>query len=89
MSHQVKLLQSSCCSHDGALRNQIESAAKTANFDCNVEELSELQDTLQYGTTSFPSLVVDNLVVDLKMFDTDEKLVALFNKLQTPVSCCN
>ena len=89
MNHQVKILHSSCCANDTSLKTKIEEATKRTNFQCDIQELSDLQDTLHYGTTNFPSLVVDNYIIDLKMFDSSDKLDALFEKLNASASCCN
>ena len=77
MKTDIKILQVSCCSKGSPIKSQIERLAKAHQLLLNIEELSALQDTMVYGTTSFPALVVNGNVYDYKQYQSDAKLLAI------------
>ena len=77
MKTDIKILQASCCSKGSPIKSQIETLAAQHQIEISIEELSALQDTMVYGTTSFPSLVVNGKVYDYKQYQSDAKLLAL------------
>ncbi len=77
MKTEVKILHSSCCATDSPVKNQIERVAAKNNIEVAIEELSELQDTMVYGTMTFPSIVVNGKVYDYKKHYKEEQLLAI------------
>jgi hypothetical protein len=43
----------------------------------SIEELSELKDTMVFGTMTFPSIVVNGKVYDYKKYLTEDKLLSI------------
>jgi len=74
---KVKILHSSCCSIFPPIREQVERVAAGKNIQVEVEELSEMKDTMLYGALRFPSLVIHGKVYSYDEYAEDEKLVAL------------
>ena len=77
MSTDIKILHSSCCATGSPIRARIEKIASERNINITIEELSDLKDTMVYGTMSFPSIVVNGKVYDYKQHTTDDKLVSI------------
>lgn len=77
MKTEVKILHSSCCATGSPIRKHIERVASDNNIDVAIEELSELQDTMAYGTMIFPSLVVKGKVYDYKKYASKERLLSI------------
>jgi len=77
MSTEIKILHSSCCATGSPIKAQLEKIADDNNLDLNIEELSEIQDTMVYGTMSFPSLVVNGQVYDLKKLKSDADILSV------------
>lgn len=82
MSIDIKILHSPCCGTGSPVRQIVETAASTAGVQVNIVELSDLQDVIQYGTTSFPSLVIEGEVVDFKEFQDADRLVSQLEKIK-------
>ncbi|UTW66534.1 thioredoxin family protein [bacterium SCSIO 12643] len=74
---EIKILHSSCCAVGSPIKSQIERIAKKNNLEVKIEELSELEDTMVYGTMIFPSIVVNGKVYDYKKYWTEEKLLSI------------
>ncbi|MFC4874423.1 thioredoxin family protein [Negadavirga shengliensis] len=81
----IKILHSPCCGSASPLRQIVETAASKAGVKVNIAELSDLQEVVQYGTTSFPSIVINGQVMDFKEFKDPDKLVNLFEKQKISV----
>lgn len=79
MKTEIKILHSSCCAKGSPIKAQIEKLASENNISISIEELSELKDTIIYGTMTFPSLVINGNVYDYKHYASDAKLLALLN----------
>lgn len=77
MKTEIKILHSSCCATGSPVRNQIERVAQKNNIEVAIEELSELQDTMVYGTMTFPSIVVNGKVYDYKKYYKEEQLLTI------------
>ena len=77
MGTAIKILHASCCSLGSPIKKRIEEIASRNNIEVNIQELSDLSDTMVYGTTVFPSLVVDGKVYDYKQYHTEEKLLSI------------
>ncbi|MCG8574647.1 MAG: thioredoxin family protein [Flavobacteriales bacterium] len=77
MSTEIKILHASCCSVGSPIKRQIEKIASNNNIEVNIQELSDLSETIVYGTTIFPSLVIDGKVYDYKQYHEEEKLLSI------------
>ncbi|MCC4227143.1 thioredoxin family protein [Zunongwangia profunda] len=77
MNTEIKILHSSCCAKGSPIKEQLEKLAKENNLSITIEELSEMQDTMVYGTMSFPSLVVNNQVYDFKKLKSDADILSI------------
>ncbi len=77
MNTEIKILHSSCCATGSPIKRHIEKVALDNNISINIIELSELKDTMIYGTTTFPSIVVHGKVYDYKKYWTEEKLLSI------------
>lgn len=77
MKTEIKVLHSSCCAKGSPIKDQIEKIASRNNINVQIEELSELKDTMVYGTMNFPSIVVNGKVFDYKQYSTEEKLISI------------
>lgn len=77
MNTEIKILHSSCCATGSPIKAQIEKIAKNNNIEVSIEELSELKDTMAFGTMTFPSIVVNGKVYDYKKYATEAKLVSI------------
>ncbi|WP_040280031.1 thioredoxin family protein [Psychroserpens damuponensis] len=75
MKTEIKILHSSCCAKGSPIKAQLEKIAQENELFVTIEELSELQDTMVYGTMSFPSIVVNGKVYDFKSFKSDADLI--------------
>lgn len=85
MSIDIKILQSACCGPDIPVKEQIETAAANAGMDVTIEQPTDLQEIMQYGTMTFPSIVVNGEVHAYSKFEQPEELEALL-KEQTKVA---
>lgn len=77
MKTEIKILHSSCCAKGSPIKDQIEEIASKNNIEVIIEELSELKDTMIYGTMIFPSLVIRGKVYDYKKYSKEEQLVSI------------
>lgn len=77
MSTEIKILHSSCCSVGSPIKRRIEEIASKNNIEVNIEELSDLSETMVYGTTVFPSLVVNGKVYEYKKYHAEDKLLSI------------
>ena len=77
MKTEIKILHSSCCATGSPIKKQIEKIASENNIDVSIEELSELKDTMVFGTMTFPSIVVNGNVYDYKKYWTEDKLLSI------------
>lgn len=66
MSTEIKILHAACCAKSSPIKRRLERIAEKHQLDFNIEELSELQDTMVYGTMTFPSLVINGKVYDYR-----------------------
>lgn len=77
MSTEIKILHSSCCANGSPIKEQLEKIANENDLDLTIEELSEMQDTMKYGTMTFPSLVVNDKVYNFKKLKSDADILAI------------
>jgi hypothetical protein len=77
MKTEIKILHSSCCAKGSPIKDHIETIASKNNIEVSIEELSELKDTMVYGTMNFPSIVVNGKVYDYKQYWTEDKLLSI------------
>jgi len=77
MKTEIIILHSSCCATGSPIKPFIEKVASEHNVEVNIKELSELQDTMVYGTMTFPSIVVNGKVYEFKKYATEDKLVSI------------
>ncbi|SEG50709.1 thioredoxin family protein [Algoriphagus boritolerans] len=77
MFTEIKILHSSCCATRSPIKEQIERVASKKNVSVTITELSELKDTMAYGTLTFPALVINGKVYDYKKYQTDEQLESI------------
>lgn len=80
MSIDIKILQSACCGPDIPVKEEIETAAVNADVDVTIEQPTELEEIMKYGTMTFPSIVVNGKVHDYSKFKDQEKLEALLKE---------
>ncbi|MDZ7758574.1 thioredoxin family protein [Rhodohalobacter sp.] len=80
MSTDVKILQSSCCASGSPIKERIKKIAAENSIEISIEELSDIQETAKYGTTAFPSLVVDGEVYDYKKLSSDKEILSILNQ---------
>ncbi len=77
MSIKIKILHSACCSVGSPIKRRIENIAAKHDIKVEIEELSDLSETIVYGTSIFPSLVVNGKVYDYKQYHEEQKLLAI------------
>lgn len=77
MKTDIKILHSSCCATGSPIKANIEKIASDNGKEVSITELSELQDTMVFGTMNFPSIVVNGKVYDYKKYFTEEKLLSI------------
>lgn len=77
MCTEVKILHASCCGQASPIKKQIEKLAQENGLNLCIEELSDLKDTMVFGTMTFPSLVVENKVYDYKLYQDNNKLITI------------
>ncbi|MEX1268738.1 MAG: thioredoxin family protein [Balneolaceae bacterium] len=77
MSIDIKILQSTCCGPAAPVREEIEQAAAKAGVSVTIEQPSDLQEIMKYGTMTFPSIVVNGSVYDYEEFGSANDLAEL------------
>lgn len=77
MNTEIKILHASCCGAKTPIKAQLERIAQQNNLNLTIVELSDLQETMAFGTMTFPSLVVNGKVYDYKKIKSDEQLLSL------------
>lgn len=77
MSIEIKILHAACCEKGSPIKKQVERIASKNNIEVSIEELSDLSDTMTYGTMVFPSIVVHGKVYDYKQYYKEEKLLSI------------
>lgn len=83
MSITVKILQSACnCSSSNHIKDEIKKAADEENLVVKIEETSDLQETMKYGTTQFPSLVVHGKVQSYEKINGTDELKQLLQEAE-------
>lgn len=83
MSITVKILQSACnCSSSKDIKDEIEKAAAEEGLPVEIEETSDLQETMKYGTTNFPSLLIDDKVHSYEEIGGLDELKQLLKEIQ-------
>lgn len=80
MSIDIKILQSACCGPDLPIKEEIKNAATNAGVDVTIEQLTELEEIMKYGTMTFPSIAVNEKVHDYSKFKDTENLEALLKE---------
>lgn len=79
MKTEIKILHSSCCAKQSPIKERIKKVAASKGIEFVIEELSDMKDTMVYGTTSFPSLVINGKVYDYRKYQTDAALSNILN----------
>lgn len=74
MKTDIKILHSACCASGSPIKSQIEKVANQNNIQVQIEELSEMADTMVYGTMAFPSIVVNGTVHDYRTVTSEGQL---------------
>lgn len=77
MTTEIKILHSSCCAKGSPIKEQLEKIAQNNKLSISIEELSELKDTMAYGTMNFPSIVVNGKVYDLKSLKSEAEIASI------------
>lgn len=77
MKTEIKILHSSCCAKGSTIKAHIEQIAQNHKIDVEIQELSDLKDTMAYGTMTFPSLVINGKVYDFKKYSTEQELLSI------------
>lgn len=77
MKTEIKILHAACCAVSSPIRKHIEAVAEKYHKEVHIEEFSELQDVMGYGTTTFPSLVVNGKVYNYKHVNSEAQLVEI------------
>jgi hypothetical protein len=77
MSIDIKILQSACCGPSVPVKEEILKAAGQAGVEVTIDEPSEIQEIMKYGTLTFPSIVVNGKVHDFREFEKGDDLVTL------------
>jgi len=77
MKKSVIILHSSCCASKSPIKERIEEIAKNQHIDLDIKELSDLADTMQYGTSEFPALVIDGKLASYRKNQSIEALTNL------------
>ena len=79
MKKSVIILHSPCCYKNSPIRSRIAEVAKSNHVDLDIKELTDMVDMMQYGTSEFPSLVIDGHVVPYRNQSDEALSKALFN----------
>ena len=77
MRTEVIILHSSCCATNSPIKSFVEKVAEKSNKTVSITEYSDMADTMQYGTMTFPSLVINGKVHDFKKINDEVKLAKL------------
>lgn len=77
MKTDIKILHSACCATGSPIKGQIEKVAAENHIPVTIEELSDMADTMVYGTMAFPSIVVNGTVHDYRTVTSEDQLVAI------------
>lgn len=77
MNTEIKILHASCCAKNSQIKNHIEEVASKNNKNVVIEEFSKLEDTMKFGTMTFPSIVVNGKVYDYRTHWSEEKLLTI------------
>lgn len=81
---KIKVLESSCCGTPTQLLNHVKEAVRRLDLDAEILYLTDMQETMQYGITKFPVLVVNEKVMLYgKEADPDEIGKLLVKDLKT------
>lgn len=72
----IKILHQSCCGVNPRIRKQIEKIATENNLEVSISEVTDMIETMQYGTTEFPALVINGKVFNYRMKNSDEEVSA-------------
>ena len=77
MSIELKILQSACCGPQVPIKEQIEQAAAIAGVDVAIEQPTDLQEIMKFGTMTFPSIVVNGTVYPYSDYQDLDELARL------------
>jgi hypothetical protein len=78
MRIDIKILQSACCGPAVPVKEHI---LKAAGVEVTIDEPSEIQEIMKYGTLTFPSVVVNGRVHEYKEFENTDELVNLLREV--------
>ncbi len=84
MSIDIKILQSTCCGPAGDITEDVKEAVAKADIDATIEQPTDLQEVMKYGTMTFPSIVVNGKVYDFEEFGSTDVLADLLIKEEVP-----
>lgn len=60
---EIKVLESSCCGTPTKMLDHVKEAVSKLGIQAEIKHLTDLQETMQYGITKFPVLVVNEKVL--------------------------
>lgn len=83
MSIHIKILKSPCCDTGESIEQQLETASKNAEVAIQMETLSDLKETMKYGISNFPSLVIDGKAYNYHNIDDLQALEQILKEHST------
>ncbi|KXX70316.1 thioredoxin family protein [Flammeovirga sp. SJP92] len=75
----IKILHQACCGVNPRIRKQIERLASENNMEVMITDITDMMETMQFGTTEFPSLVVDGKVINYRQKNSDAEIIEVLN----------
>lgn len=79
MSIDIKILQSACCGPSVPVKEEIEAAAASIGVKVSIEQPTDLQEIMKYGTMTFPSIVVNGQVYEFERVRNPKALANLLS----------
>lgn len=80
MSIDIKILQSTCCGPAGDITENVKAAVVKSGIEAQIEQPSDLQEIMKYGTMTFPSLVINGRVYDFEDFSSADELAEFLTR---------
>ncbi|MBD0405121.1 thioredoxin family protein [Flammeovirga sp. EKP202] len=71
----IKILHQSCCGVNPRIRKQLERLASENNMEVMITDVTDMMETMQFGTTDFPSLVIDGKIINYRQRNSDAELL--------------
>lgn len=79
MEKIIKILHQDCCMINPIIKKRIEKVAEKNHISIQIEDLKEMQEVMMFGTSEFPSIVVDGKVYSYKKHHSDDELLKILN----------